>query len=50
MVQEIKARALYVEAGGYHNGVIVKDNNDTKVFVWGRGDVGQLGVTKEHFV
>ena len=39
----IKGRATYLEAGGYHNGVVA----DGLVFTWGRGDVGQLGLGEE---
>lgn len=41
---EKELEAVYVEAGGYHNGVIASDG---QVYMWGRGDVGQLGVKKE---
>ena len=36
--------ALFVEAGGYHNAAI---SSRGQALVWGRGDVGQLGVGKE---
>ena len=37
--------ANYVESGGYHNGLIAEDGN---VYMWGRGDVGQLGINKSN--
>lgn len=35
---------LFVEAGGYHNAAI---SSSGRALVWGRGDVGQLGISKE---
>ena len=43
IVNGIEEKVTYLEAGGYHNAVITKSR---KVFVWGRGDVGQLGLSK----
>jgi len=40
----LQANVVYVEAGGYHNGVITADS---QVLLWGRGDVGQLGLSKD---
>jgi alpha-tubulin suppressor-like RCC1 family protein len=35
------------EAGGYHNFVLLRDSESVvQVVVWGRGDVGQLGLPK----
>ena len=31
---------VVAEAGGYHNCVILRTKSNTKVKVWGRGDVG----------
>jgi len=36
----IKQKVAYIEAGGYHNGAIAKSQDQTHVFMWGRGDVG----------
>lgn len=46
VIEGIRERVVFVEAGGYHNGVIAQSSlqDKTKVFVWGRGDVGQLGI------
>lgn len=30
----------YIECGGYHNAAIT---NESSLYMWGRGDVGQLG-------
>ena len=48
-VETITKRGIYIEAGGYHNIVIAKDDADQSksVYAWGRGDVGQLGVKTE---
>lgn len=35
------------EAGGYHNGVLTKAGD---LLVWGRGDVGQLGLSDQQLV
>jgi alpha-tubulin suppressor-like RCC1 family protein len=34
-------RIVYLECGGYHNAAI---NDEGEVWVWGRGDVNQLGI------
>lgn len=34
-------KVSYVEAGGYHSGAITEDG---ELYMWGRGDIGQLGV------
>ena len=34
-------RVVYATCGGYHNGAITEDG---KLYMWGRADVGQLGL------
>lgn len=42
---EGSAEVQTAEAGGYHNFVVVEtEDGGQKVYVWGRGDVGQLGI------
>jgi hypothetical protein len=36
---------VYMECGGYHNAAVSQDG---ELFVWGRGDVHQLGVPLKH--
>lgn len=38
---------VYLECGGYHNAAI---NKDGEVWVWGRGDVNQLGISMSKLV
>lgn len=40
-VEGIKGRTVFIEAGGYHNGIITEFG---EVFTWGRCDVGQLAL------
>lgn len=46
-VEGVREKAAYLEAGGYHNGVIAASSKGTHVYVWGRGDVGQLGLAPD---
>lgn len=42
MIEElIKYSCIYIECGAYHNAVLTTEGD---VYVWGRGDVNQLGV------
>ena len=43
MIEGIKDKVTYLESGGYHNSAITKTR---KVYMWGRGDVGQLGLNE----
>lgn len=40
-IETITNRVVFLEAGGYHNGIIT-DYGD--VYTWGRSDVGQLAI------
>ena len=40
-------RVIYVQAGGYHTGAITDDGS---LYMWGRADVGQLGLPSENLV
>ncbi len=40
-IESVKSQSFsYIESGGYHNGAMT---NDSSLYMWGRGDVGQLG-------
>lgn len=43
---EFKSRKKikFIECGGYHNAAI---DNEGRLYMWGRSDVGQLGIPKE---
>ena len=43
-INGIKETVKYIEAGGYHNGALATSSKGTHVYMWGRGDVGQLGL------
>jgi alpha-tubulin suppressor-like RCC1 family protein len=44
-VESLTDRVVFLEAGGYHNGVITDFGN---VYTWGRSDVGQLAIEQKH--
>ena len=37
----------FIECGGYHNAAI---DNQGQLYMWGRSDVGQLGISKEYLI
>ena len=37
----------YIECGGYHNGAVTDDGS---LVMWGRSDVGQIGLKKDELV
>ena len=40
IIKSLDKKILYVECGAYHNGALSEDGD---IYLWGRGDVGQLG-------
>jgi alpha-tubulin suppressor-like RCC1 family protein len=42
--ERLETKIKYVECGGYHTAAI---DTEGTLYMWGRSDVGQLGIPKE---